>query len=192
MDRAIDYRGSHRGRPAASFRQMGVDSLTPSTVRCLVNLAREPVVTVGFRRTGDPRDHLLPRRRPDSGGSDPQRRSVHRHVHHAARAPSARCASGTTPAAEHRRPSHVFRHPRSCRPHPRRCRAGLRLRGGSDALGRAEPADHAVRRVAALHAAGQRPRAAAARAADRPRRRKPAGRAALADRHRHRRAGCCC
>jgi len=50
VDRAIDYRGSHRGRPAASFRQMGVDSLTPTTARYLVNLAREPVVTVGFRK----------------------------------------------------------------------------------------------------------------------------------------------
>jgi hypothetical protein len=50
VDRAIDYRGSHRGRPAASFRQMGVDSLTPATARYLVNLAREPVVTVRFRR----------------------------------------------------------------------------------------------------------------------------------------------
>ena len=27
VDRAIDYRGSHQGRPASSFRQMGVDSL---------------------------------------------------------------------------------------------------------------------------------------------------------------------
>ena len=51
VDRAIDYRGSHKGRPAASFRQMGVDSLTPTTARSLVNLAREPVVTVTFRRT---------------------------------------------------------------------------------------------------------------------------------------------
>ena len=51
VDRAIDYRGSHQGRPAASFRQMGVDSLTPSTARSMVNLAREPVVTVTFRRT---------------------------------------------------------------------------------------------------------------------------------------------
>jgi hypothetical protein len=50
VDRAVDYRGSHRGRPAASFRQMGVDSLTPATVRRLVNLSREPVVTVAFRR----------------------------------------------------------------------------------------------------------------------------------------------
>jgi hypothetical protein len=50
VDRAIDYRGSHRGRPAASLRQLGVDSLTPTTARHLVNLAREPVVTVEFRK----------------------------------------------------------------------------------------------------------------------------------------------
>ncbi|HUR93125.1 MAG TPA: hypothetical protein VMY76_00985 [Gemmatimonadales bacterium] len=53
VDRAIDYRGSHRGRPAASLRQMGIDSLTPATARHLVNLAREPVVTVSFRRVAD-------------------------------------------------------------------------------------------------------------------------------------------
>ena len=51
VDRAIDYRGSHRGRPAASFRQMGIDTLTPTTVRRLVTIEREPVVTVAFRRT---------------------------------------------------------------------------------------------------------------------------------------------
>ncbi|HKT61720.1 MAG TPA: hypothetical protein VJQ46_16805 [Gemmatimonadales bacterium] len=50
VDRAVDYRGSHQGRPAGSFRQMGIDSLSPTTVRRLVNLAREPVVTVAFRR----------------------------------------------------------------------------------------------------------------------------------------------
>jgi hypothetical protein len=57
VDRAIDYRGSHRGRPAATFRQMGIDSLTPATVRRLVNLAREPVVTVAFRRTDNREIH---------------------------------------------------------------------------------------------------------------------------------------
>jgi hypothetical protein len=51
VDRAVDYRGSHRGRPASSFRQMGIDSLTGITVRRLVNLAREPVITVAFRKT---------------------------------------------------------------------------------------------------------------------------------------------
>ena len=50
VDRAVDYRGSHRGRPAASLRQMGVDSLTPTTARHLLNVNREPVVTVQFRR----------------------------------------------------------------------------------------------------------------------------------------------
>jgi hypothetical protein len=51
VDRAVDYRGSHRGRPAVSLRQMGVESLTTTTVRRLVNLQREPVVTVSFRQT---------------------------------------------------------------------------------------------------------------------------------------------
>jgi hypothetical protein len=50
VDRAIDYRGSHRGRPARSLRQMGVDSLTPLTARRLISVEREPVVTVQFRK----------------------------------------------------------------------------------------------------------------------------------------------
>ena len=50
VDRAMDYRGSHRGRPAASLRQLGVDSLTPTTARHLLNVNREPVVTVSFRK----------------------------------------------------------------------------------------------------------------------------------------------
>lgn len=50
VDRAVDYRGSHRGRPAASLRQMGVESLTTTTVRRMVNLQREPVITVTFRQ----------------------------------------------------------------------------------------------------------------------------------------------
>jgi hypothetical protein len=53
VDRAIDYRGSHRGRPATSLRQLGVDSLTPTTARQLLNVNREPVVTVRFRKTDD-------------------------------------------------------------------------------------------------------------------------------------------
>src|ERR671912_13449 len=51
VDRAVDYRGSHRGRPAVSLRQMGVESLTATTVRRVVNVQREPVVTVAFRQT---------------------------------------------------------------------------------------------------------------------------------------------
>jgi hypothetical protein len=50
VDRAVDYRGSHRGRPAKSWRQMGIDSLTPATARQLVNVGLEPVVTVQYRR----------------------------------------------------------------------------------------------------------------------------------------------
>jgi hypothetical protein len=52
VDRAVDYRGSHRGRPAVTLRQMGVESLTANTVRRMVNLQREPVITVAFRRPG--------------------------------------------------------------------------------------------------------------------------------------------
>jgi hypothetical protein len=52
VDRAIDYRGSHMGRPASSLRQMGIDSLSGATARRLENLAREPVVTVAFRKPG--------------------------------------------------------------------------------------------------------------------------------------------
>jgi hypothetical protein len=51
VDRAVDYRGSHRGRPATSLRQLGVDSLTPTTARHLLNVNREPVITVQFRKT---------------------------------------------------------------------------------------------------------------------------------------------
>lgn len=50
IDRAVDYRGSHRGRPAATLKQMGVESLTANTVRRVVNLQREPVITVSFRQ----------------------------------------------------------------------------------------------------------------------------------------------
>ena len=55
VDRAVDYRGSHRGRPARSLRQMGVDSLTPATARHLISVEREPIVTVKFR-TADGRE----------------------------------------------------------------------------------------------------------------------------------------
>ncbi len=50
IDRAVAYRSSHRGRRAANLTQMGVESLTPNTVRRMVNLQREPVITVAFRR----------------------------------------------------------------------------------------------------------------------------------------------
>lgn len=50
VDRAVAYRTSHRGRPAATLTQMGIESLTPATVRRVVNVQREPVVTVAFRK----------------------------------------------------------------------------------------------------------------------------------------------
>lgn len=50
IDRAIAYRASHRGRPAASLKMMGIESLTPATVRRMVNLQREPIITVAYRR----------------------------------------------------------------------------------------------------------------------------------------------
>lgn len=52
VDRAVDYRGSHMGRPAANLTQMGVESLTSVTVRRVVNVQREPVITVAFRQRG--------------------------------------------------------------------------------------------------------------------------------------------
>jgi hypothetical protein len=51
VDRAVDYRGAHQGRPAVSLKQMGVESLTAATVRRVVNVQREPLVTVTFRQT---------------------------------------------------------------------------------------------------------------------------------------------
>jgi hypothetical protein len=50
VDRAVDYRGSHLGRPAATLRAMGVESLTPTTVRRVINVQREPIITVLFRQ----------------------------------------------------------------------------------------------------------------------------------------------
>jgi hypothetical protein len=50
VDRAVDYRGSHRGRPGANLTIMGIESLTTQTVRRVVNVEREPVVTVAFRQ----------------------------------------------------------------------------------------------------------------------------------------------
>ena len=64
VDRAVSYRASHRGRPATTLRQMGIESLTPATVRRLVNFQREPVITVAFRR---PEQHEIVSCRGDSG-----------------------------------------------------------------------------------------------------------------------------
>jgi hypothetical protein len=50
VDRAVDYRGSHQGRPAANLKQMGAESLTTTTLRRVVNVQRDPLVTVSFRQ----------------------------------------------------------------------------------------------------------------------------------------------
>ena len=50
IDRAMAYRASHQGRPATTLRQMGIESLTTHTVRRILNVQREPVVTVAYRR----------------------------------------------------------------------------------------------------------------------------------------------
>ena len=50
VDRAVDYRGSHQGRPAGNLKQMGVESLTTTTLRRVVNVQRDPLVTVSFRQ----------------------------------------------------------------------------------------------------------------------------------------------
>ena len=50
VDRAMAYRASHQGRPATTLRQMGIESLTTTTVRRILNVQREPVVTVAYRR----------------------------------------------------------------------------------------------------------------------------------------------
>lgn len=52
LDLAADYRGSHRGRPPASIRALGVDSLTPAMARGLATVGSEVRVTVSFRDPG--------------------------------------------------------------------------------------------------------------------------------------------
>ncbi len=50
IDRIADYRSSHEGRPPKSLRQLGVDSLTPNTIRRLAVQGRTFTVTVVYRR----------------------------------------------------------------------------------------------------------------------------------------------
>lgn len=64
VDRAVAYRSSHQGRPAPSLRQMGIESLTTTTVRRMVNFQREPVITVAYRR---PEQREIVSCRGDSG-----------------------------------------------------------------------------------------------------------------------------
>jgi hypothetical protein len=50
VDRAADYKGSHRGRPPVDLRQMGVESLAPVFVRRIRVVSDTSVVTVAFRQ----------------------------------------------------------------------------------------------------------------------------------------------
>ena len=51
IDRAVEYRSAHMGRPADALRDMGVDSLTPTTARVLSGTA--PIAfTSTLRRPG--------------------------------------------------------------------------------------------------------------------------------------------
>lgn len=50
IDRIADYRSSHEGRPPKTLRQLGVDSLTPATIRRLAVQGRTFTVTVAYRR----------------------------------------------------------------------------------------------------------------------------------------------
>ncbi len=64
VDRAVDYRGSHRGRYPASVARLGVDSLTPTTARRLTSSGATLTVAVDFRR---PSGHIIS---SCSGGAD--------------------------------------------------------------------------------------------------------------------------
>jgi hypothetical protein len=50
VDRAADYRGSHRGRPPRSLKQMGIDSLAGPVVRRIATVSDSSLVTVAFRQ----------------------------------------------------------------------------------------------------------------------------------------------
>ncbi len=50
IDRVADYRSSHEGKPPRTLRQLGVDSLTPTTIRRLAVQGRTFTVTVVYRR----------------------------------------------------------------------------------------------------------------------------------------------
>ena len=52
LDRVMAYKSSHQGRLPVSFRQAGIDSLTPSYIRRLTRRGSDPLVTILFRRPG--------------------------------------------------------------------------------------------------------------------------------------------
>jgi hypothetical protein len=50
VDRAADYKGSHRGKPPRSLKQMGIDSLAGPVVRRITTVSDSSVVTVAYRQ----------------------------------------------------------------------------------------------------------------------------------------------
>jgi hypothetical protein len=50
VDRAADYKGSHRGKPPRSLKQMGLDSLAGPVVRRIATVSDSSVITVAFRQ----------------------------------------------------------------------------------------------------------------------------------------------
>jgi len=51
VDRAADYKGSHRGKPPRSLKQMGLDSLAGPVVRRIATVSDSSVVTVAYRQS---------------------------------------------------------------------------------------------------------------------------------------------
>lgn len=56
VDRAADYKGSHRGKPPRSLKQMGIDSLAGPLVRRIATVSDSSVVTVAYR---EPRGRVV-------------------------------------------------------------------------------------------------------------------------------------
>ena len=52
IDRVAGYRSSHDGKPPKTLRQLGVDSLTPASVRRLAVQGRTFTVTIAYRKSG--------------------------------------------------------------------------------------------------------------------------------------------
>jgi hypothetical protein len=50
VDRAADYKGSHRGKPPRTLKQMGLDSLDGPIVRRIATISDSSVVTVAYRQ----------------------------------------------------------------------------------------------------------------------------------------------
>ena len=50
VDRAADYKGSHRGKPPRSLKQMGLDSLAGPVVRRITTVSDSSVIVVAYRQ----------------------------------------------------------------------------------------------------------------------------------------------